>query len=424
MTVSLMVLLFLVFMLVGAPIGFAMGLSAVIALFTTSSVPLVLLPQNFYIAIDNFSYLAIPLFILVGELMNVSGITDRLVRFSKAALGHHKGGLAKANVATNTFMSAISGSAVADVTAVGSMMIPAMTKNGYKPQFSVAVTSCAAMLGPILPPSIIAVIYGSLTGVSVGQLFLGGILPGFVGAAALLTLVHFLASRSGGAPQAKAPPGELLAALLNAWPAMLLPIFMVGGIVSGLVTPTESGAIAVVYGLVLTLIYRRFKLVPFLGSVRDAAIVTSSTLVVIAGSALFSWVLTRSGVPQTALSFLLQLTSDPTILMLILLVFLFLLGIVLEPTPALILIVPVLVPLSETMHFHPVTLGISVIMMLTLGSVSPPVGVLAMIACKIAGIGYSSTFKILVPFMLAWMVATLLTAFVPPLTTFLPSLMQ
>jgi C4-dicarboxylate transporter, DctM subunit len=422
MPIEIMLGLFAVLLVLGVPVGVAMGLSAVVAL-VLGDVPLVLLPQMFFVSIDNFSLLAIPLFVLAGELMNVGGITDRIVGFSQALVGHFRAGLAKANIATNTFMSAISGSAIADVTAVGSMMIPAMIRQGYRPEFAVAVTSCAAMLGPIIPPSIMAVIYGSLLGVSIGKLFLAGVLPGLAAALAFLALVHVLSGRSGGIPVPRSTWRERGTAFVLAAPAIALPLIIVGGIMAGILTPTETGGVAVAYALAVALIRSRLSFRSFFTIVVDAAVMASSTLVVLAGAAVFSWVLARSGAPQAMLKGLLAISQDPTIVMLLLLAALFVLGTFLEPLPTLILIAPVLNPLSRTMGYDPVTLGICVLMMLVLGAVSPPVGILAMIAAKIAKVEYASTFRILVPFMLVWILMTILTAFFPPLTTYLPSFM-
>jgi C4-dicarboxylate transporter, DctM subunit len=422
MAVGIMLGLFAVLLVLGVPVSVAMGLSAVVAL-VLGDVPLVLLPQTFFVSIDNFSLLAIPLFVLAGELMNVGGITDRIVSFSQTLVGHFRAGLAKANIATNTFMSAISGSAIADVTAVGSMMIPAMIRQGYRPEFAVAVTSCAAMLGPIIPPSIMAVIYGSLLGVSIGKLFLAGILPGLAAALAFLILVHILSGRSGGTPVPRSTWRARGTAFVLAAPAIALPLIIVGGIMAGILTPTETGGVAVAYALAVALIRSRLSLRTFFTIVVDAAVMTSSTLVVLAGAAVFSWVLARSGAPQTMLKGLLAISQDPTIVMLLLLAALFVLGTFLEPLPTLILIAPVLNPLSRAMGYDPVTLGICVLMMLVLGAVSPPVGILAMIAAKIAKVEYARTFRILVPFMLVWILMTILTAFFPPLTTYLPSFM-
>ena len=200
MTIVWMLSLFCLFMVVGMPVGYCMGLAAILAILIDGQLPVLILAQQFYEALDNFSLLAVPLFVLAGELMGVSGITERLVNMSRALIGHFRGGLAQANIMTNMFMGAISGSALADLTAIGSMMIPAMKREGYTPAFAVAVTACASMMAPIIPPSVIAVIYGSVTGVSIGALFLGGVFPGILAGLSMMVLAWWMAPGAGAHP--------------------------------------------------------------------------------------------------------------------------------------------------------------------------------------------------------------------------------
>jgi tripartite ATP-independent transporter DctM subunit len=414
--------LFAVFLLCGSPIGYAMGLSAAIALLVTNEAPLMLLPQLFYTSAADINLLAVPLFILAGGLMSESGITESIIRVSRAFAGHLKGGLAKANIMTNTFMAAISGSAVADAAAVGSVIIPAMKEEGYTPEFAVAVTGCSAMLAPILPPSIIAIVYASQAGLSIGHLFMAGIVPGLLGGVAFFALVHFLSGRSGAMVSPRVPARERYAEAVKAAPAAFLPVLIVGSLMSGIATPTETAAIAVAYAMVVAAFRRRFRLAGFYQSVVSAAVLSSSILVVIAGAALFGWVLTRAGAPQYVMSAILQISDDPNIVLLIVLVALFVLGTVLEPAPALILLLPLLIPIVSRMGYEPYSFAIAVIMMLVLGSVTPPVGVLTMVCANIAGIEYSKTFRAVVPFIAVWCALALLVAYIPQIASTLPAL--
>src|SRR6185436_7380407 len=245
-----MLALFFVFMALGMPIAYCMGLAAILTVLVDGQLPVLLLAQQFYDSLDNFSLLAVPLFILAGELMSVAGITERLVALSRALIGHLRGGLAQANILTNMFMGAISGSALADLAAIGSMMIPAMKREGYKPAFAVAVTACASMMAPIIPPSIIAVIYGSVTGVSIGALFLGGAIPGIIAGVSMMAITWFLAPGAGARPSPKAPLSEVITATRRAIPAMVMPAIIIGGILSGAFTPTEAGGVAALYALI------------------------------------------------------------------------------------------------------------------------------------------------------------------------------
>ena len=424
MTISWMLGLFCVFMVLGMPIGYCMGLAAILAILIDGQLPALILAQQYYEALDNFSLLAVPLFVLAGELMSVAGITERLVNMSRALIGHVRGGLAQANIMTNMFMGAISGSALADLTAIGSIMIPAMKREGYKPAFAVAVTACAAMMAPIIPPSIIAVIYGSVTGVSIGALFLGGVFPGILAGLAMLALAWYMAPGAGAKPTARSTWSQRANATGRAVPAMLMPVIIIGGILSGVFTPTEAGAVAALYALLFGLLARRHSAGSLYRNFAAAATMTAGALVTLAGAGLFSWVLSRAGVGQAALQLMLSITSDPKLAMLVLIVFFFLLGTFLEPVPALIIVVPIMAPLIAHLGYNPVHFGIVTIMLLVLGSVTPPVGVLAMVACKIAGIRYSESLGMLLPFTGAWLAVILLVAYVPELVLWLPRMMQ
>ncbi len=424
MTVAIMLALFSVFMTIGMPIAHSMGLAAVLALAWEGSVPLLQLTQSFYQSIDNFALLAVPLFIIAGELMNVGGISERLVAMSRALIGHVRGGLAQANILTNMFMAAISGSALADLTAIGSMMIPAMKREGYHPAFCVAVTSCAAMMAPIIPPSVIAVIYGSVTGVSIGALFLGGAIPGVLAGIAMFILTWFMAPRAGARPIARARLDEVVRSTGRAIPALVMPIIIIGGILGGVFTPTEAGAVAALYALIFGLIGRRHTASSLYHNFANAASTTAAALVTLGGAALFSWILARAGTAQVAMQILVSITDNPQLVLLILIAFFFLLGTFLEPVPALIITVPVMAPIIKHLGYDPVHFGIITIMMLVVGSVTPPVGILAMVASKIAGVEYSKTLGMLMPYTAAWMVVVLFVAFNPWTVTWLPSLMN
>jgi tripartite ATP-independent transporter DctM subunit len=422
MTIWIMLGLFMVFLVGGAPLAFAMGLSAAVALAIQGQVPLLILPHLWYNSLDSFALLAVPLFVFAGGLMNAVGIAERIVVFTMAMMGHIKGGLAQANILTNSFMAAISGSSAADVAAVGSIMIPAMTRRGYQPQFGVAVTACASMLASVFPPSIFMVIYASLTGLSTGKLFLAGIIPGLIGAGTMMVLSYIYAERFGGRQMAKAGATERIDALKKAAPALVMPFIILGGIFSGIFTPTEAGAVAVLYGVLIGIYFGRLPARVLYQTLLDAAVLTGGALVILGGAALFSFVLVRGGAAEILLAGLLAISHDPTTVRLIILLFLFLIGLVVEPVPGLILVLPVLEPVIKAMHFHPLQFGVSVIMMLILGGVHPPVGIMGMIAARIAGVPYMSTIWALIPFMVMWILLILAVSFIPFLTTWLPSL--
>ena len=421
MTAGIMVALFLGLMFAGFPIAYAMGLSAVIALAIEGQVPLLLLAQQFYASLDNFALLAVPLFILAGELMNVGGITERLVRFTGALLGHIRGGLAHANILTNMFMAAISGSAAADAAAIGSMMIPAMKRDGYRPQFAVAVTSSAALMGPIIPPSIVAVIYGSITNVSIGGLLLAGAVPGVLAGLGMMAIAYFMSAHVGGTTARRADFATVRAAVIAVIPAAFMPLIILGGIVSGAFTPTEAAGVAAFYGLCYGLVARRFTARGLFHLFANASSVSASVLITLAGAGLFGWVLARAGTAAVALHALASITTDPHVSLVIILLFLLFLGGLVETVPAMILAVPVLQPIAKAFGYDPVHFGCLVLMTLVLGAVMPPTGIVAMICCRIGGVTFASTLRMLAPFVLWWFALILLVAFLPQIALWLPS---
>lgn len=422
MTLAIMCGLFVALLFVGTPLYVAMGLSAVIALIVEGQVPLLLLPQQFFAALDNFALLAVPLFILAGDLMARAQITDRFIAMCRALLGHVRAGLAQASLLTNMFMAAISGSAAADLAAIGSMMIPAMRKEGYRKDFIVAVMSCAAMLGPIIPPSLVAVIYGSMTGDSIGALFLAGAVPGVLLGLGMMALIAAMADKVGGMRHPRANIATVGATFVSAAPALVMPLIILGGILSGVFTPTEAGAVAVVYALLYGFVLRRFSFRSLYDMALRSSATTASVLITMGGAGLFSWVLSRTGFAGYVLAAVEPIASDPTIVLLMILGTLLVIGTFLEPVPALIITVPILKPMILKFGLDPIHVGILVIMTLVLGAVTPPVGLLAMLAARMTGLEFSKSFGMLMPFIAVWVAVILLIALVPGIALWLPQM--
>ena len=420
MIVGIMGILFLMLLFMGFPVAYSMGLAAITALIIEGQIPIVLLSQQFYTALNNFSLLAVPLFILAGELMNVGGITERLVNFTRSLLGHIRGGLAHANIVTNMFMAAISGSAAADAAAIGSIMIPAMKRDGYRPEFAVAVTSSAALMGPIIPPSIVAVLYGSITNVSIGRLLLAGAVPGIIAGFGMMIVAYFISRNEAVAIQERAKINEIVCGAINVAPAAFMPLIILGGIVSGVFTPTEAAGVAALYGLVFGLITRKFNRENLYEIFLNSAKTTSAALITLAGAALFGWVLARAGTAQFVIHFLTSITDTPQVVLLIIITFLILLGGVVETIPAMMLSVPVLTPIASKFGFDPIHFGSLVMMSVVLGAVMPPTGIVAMICCRIGQVSFSSVMKTIVPFVIWWFMLIALVAIFPQIALWLP----
>ena len=408
------------FLLLGVPIAFALGMAGVVAVLASDSIPLVIVAQKFYTSLDSFPLLAIPLFIYAGSVMNEGGITRRIVALAMAMVGHFRGGLGQVAVITSLIFSSISGSASAAAAAVGSMLLPAMKKENYDEPYSVVVVASAAILGPIIPPSILMVIYASMTGASVGALFIAGILPGLLITAVLMVMVYLLAGRMGARSARRANLNEVWRAFVQALPALVMPIIIIAGILSGIFTATEAGVIAVAYGIAYGLISGEMSLSELMRQTLSSAVVSSSILITLGGAALVSWLLTREGVPAQLAALMQEWVSNRAMFMLLLVVLLFVVGIFIEPIPAMIMLVPVLLPIAnaygiESTHFAVVmTVGV------LLGSLSPPVAVLVLIAAKIAHVDYAKTNKPLIPMFAALTLTHLVIAFVPVLSTALP----
>lgn len=422
--VYIMLSAFAVMLVLGVPIAFSMALAAALVVALFEQVPLLLLPQLFFTATDNFSLLAIPLFIGAGALMAQGKITDQLVDFSMSMLGHFRGGLAHANVLANTCMAAVSGSATADVAAVGSIMIPAMSKGGYKDTFAVCVTSSAAMLATIIPPSVVAIVYATVAGVSVGDLFIAGAVPGLLAAVGIMALISVYAHRLGMPIQPRRSWAMRGASALSATPALLMPVIIVGGILSGLFTATESGAVACVYAFLYTIFKRRANVKELYEVILGASTITGAVMIVVGGTALFSWELVRSGAIDSLMTGILALSTNSYVGALAIVSLLLALGTVMEPVPAVILAGPLINGAISSFHLDPLSFGVTCLMVLILGAITPPVGILAMVACRIANISYASTFKPIVPFIILWIFIMMVVLFVPSLSNFLPSLIS
>lgn len=420
MTVAILFVIFTLLMLIGVPIAFAMGLSAVVILVTTSDVPLLVLPQRFFSSLDSFPLMAIPLFILAGSLMNVSGITNAIVRFANALIGHVKGGLGQVNILTSVLFSGISGSAAADVAAVGSMMLPAMKREGYKPEHSVAITAASAMLGPIIPPSLLMVLYGAMTGLSIGTLFLAGILPGLTLAAFLMVWVWFTSDRIGGKRHSRSGLAEVGGSFLRAVPALFLPVLIIGGIQSGFFTPTEAGVLALVYALVFGIATGKLRLANTFGFFKEAMISTSSILVILGGAALFSWIIAREGFPAQLAQALQSLTDSRYLALLLIIAALLILGMFVETISALILVTPMLAPIAAVYGLDPIHFATVVVICVLLGSITPPVAIILILACNIGGVSYARTIRPFMPYFMILLVGLLFIAFVPQVTLFIP----
>jgi C4-dicarboxylate transporter DctM subunit len=415
-------LLILVLILLQVPIVFSIGIGTA-ALCWYNGIDLGVIPQRTFVTLDVFTFLAIPLFLLAGNLMNIGGVTQRLVDFSRCLVGHISGGLGHANVVANMFMAGMSGSAVADAAGLGSIEIKMMTKAGYDLAFSASLSCAAATIGPIIPPSIIMVVYSMASSTSIGRLFIGGVLPGILMGGCLMAMVYVLSVRR------KYPvdpwPGlrKIGREFLRASVPLMTPIIILGGTLGGIFTPTESGAVAAVYALILgVFIYREITWESFKKVFLDTAINTGIIGIIVGICGIFSWVLTMQQVPQMLATFVFGITQNKHLILVMLNVIFLFMGCFIDAAPMILLVVPVLLPLLTTAGIDLVHFGIIICLNTAIGMLTPPVGVCLYAVAAISNLSIEYLAWRMLPFMTMLVVALILITFIPQISLFLPNL--
>ncbi len=415
----------LILLALGVPVAFAMTGASAIYVLLQGGIPLVVMAQRVTVGVDSFVLLAIPFFFLAGELMNQGGITRRLVDLAQALVGGIRGGLGHVTVITNMIMAGMSGSSVADATGTGAVLIPAMERAGYPRIFSAALVGAASTIGPVIPPSIPFVIYGGITGVSVGRLFLGGIVPGVLMGVFMMGAVYIVAKRRGYRAEGWLTLAESLRSVGRAIPVMLFPIIILGGIFSGVVTPTEAAVVAVVYAVFLSvLLYRELTLRGLARVLITVAANTAKITFIIASASLYGWLLAREGAPQRLTSFFLSFSNEPWVILLMVNVMLLILGCLMETTAILVILTPVLMDLITRVGIDPVHFGVVLTLNLMIGLLTPPVGMTLYVMVSLARVSVTDFTRECGIFMLALLVVLILITYVPGLVTFLPQLIM
>jgi tripartite ATP-independent transporter DctM subunit len=424
--VSMLALLF-IFSLIGMEIGWAIGFAAfgylVLAQFEPFGTPMILFSQMMVAGLNSFILVAIPLFIFAGELMNRSGVTQRIIGLAAALVGHIRGGLANVGVVANFVMSGISGSALADAAATGTVLIPAMKERGFPPAFSAAVISSAATVGPIIPPSISFVLLGAIVEVSVGRLFMGGVIPGFIMFVSMFALTYWISRKNDYPVEEKATFVQQRVALSDGFLALLAPAFVVGSIVFGIATPTEAAAVAVFYTLFLGIVvWRSLSLRSIIEAAGLAAISSSVIMLTVATSQIFAFLAVREKLGEILTTAMLSVSDNIYVLLLMANILMLFLGMFMEILPIMLILAPILFPLFMGMGVSDVHLGVVMVLNLMIGMITPPIGLNLFVLSAISKVGVIEIFRYAVPYFVTLLGVLMLITYVPQLTLFLADL--
>lgn len=427
--VVFLVIIFFLFLCLGMPIGFVLGVVAVLSLILISpESPKLLLPiapRAFYEGINTFTLMAMPFFTLAGNIMNEIGITQRIINFCNILVGWVKGGLAHVTIVSSMIFAGLTGSAVADLAALGTILIPAMEKEGFSKRFAAAVTVSASIIGPIIPPSTIMVIYGALMGVSIAGMFAAGILPGILMGSVLMILSRFISiKRDYPTHKMDFSISNLLKAGKDVIVALLMPLIILGGILSGIFTPTESAAIGVLYALVVGFFYfKTLSLQKLWIMIKNTAILNGVILFIIATSFILGWVLARENVSEVIANLILNITGNRYLILFLINVVFLIAGMFMETAPALLILAPILAPLAIKAGVHPLHIGIIMTVNLNIGLMTPPVGACLFVACSISKLSLWELTKEIWPFFIAQCITLSIITYVPTLVLFVPRLL-
>lgn len=423
MTVLLLFVALFSLMLLRVPIAVALGLSS-LGYILLEGLPPVVLVHNFINGMNSFPLLAIPFFIMAGGLMNSAGITARIFAFARSIVGWMNGGLAHVNIGASIIFAGMSGAAVADAGGLGNIEIKAMREAGYDDDFSVGITAASSTIGPIIPPSLPLVIFGVMASVSIGELFVAGIIPGLLMAISLMVMVWYMSKKRNYPRDAAFSVSNVWTSFQAAFLPLMTPVIIVGGIVSGAFTPTEAAVFAAAYALVLGLFVYRSLNLRKLAAVSIETIETTASIMLIVGSAtIFAWILTANQAAALFAETLLGLTENKTLVLLMIMLVVLVIGLFMETIAAISILVPVLLPVSTQIGVDPIHLGIIVILNLMIGLLTPPVGMVLFVLSKVSGVPFERCVKATMPFLVPLVAVLLLLTFIPGLTLFLPEML-
>jgi C4-dicarboxylate transporter DctM subunit len=408
--------------IIGVPIAIALGLSSMITMMIHSHVPVMVLVQKAYSGLDTFTLMAIPFFILAGNVMSQGGVSTRLVALASVFFGRYTGGLAHVSTAACTFFGAISGSAPATTAAIGSVMVGPMKAKGYSTQFAAACVAASGVIGLLIPPSINMVLYGVITGASIGKMFLGGIIPGLIMSAALMLVNYFVAKKHGFLGEDPPTGAQARKAIRESFFAMLMPVIILGGIYAGVFTPTEAAVVAAAYGLVVgAFIYKELTREKLIAVLMNTAKSSAIIMILVSLAHCFSYLLASEQIPQAITRLMLSISQEPNILLIMICISLLIVGTFLDNAVAVVLMTPILFPIIQSVGIDPVFFGVLLVLTLAIGQITPPVGLCLFVACNLANITIEDLSIGCIPYILIMIVVMLIILFFPDLVLFIPN---
>ncbi len=415
---------FIALIFIGVPIAFSMGISSLIYLLM-NDIPTIVISQKLFSGINSFVLLCIPGFVLAGNLMNTGGITKRIIKFSNAAIGHIRGGLGLANIVASMIFAGITGTAIADTTSLGAILIPAMEEEGYDVPFSVAVTASSSTIGPIIPPSLPMIIVGTLTGLSVSKLFLGGAIPGILLGIFLMIVAYIISVKRQYPKDDKKPFGVVIKTFFSAFWALMMTVIILWGILGGFFTPTEASIVASLYAFIVgKFVYRELEWSQIPKIILDTMKTSSAIMFLVGFAATFGWILASEQIPQLVAEFILSISSDKIVVLLLLNALLLFVGMFMETIAALIILFPVLLPVAVEIGMDPIHFGVMAVLNLMIGLTTPPVGVCLFAGASIGKISIAKATRAILPFLAVSLVVLMMVTFIPQITLFLPNLLN
>ncbi|GEN86792.1 TRAP transporter large permease [Oceanobacillus sp. FSL W8-0428] len=423
--IAILMITFIVLIFLNIPIAFALAIACLLALLTDPVLPLTLIPQRVFNGLDSFPLLAIPFFILAGAIMDKGGVSAKIINLANVLVGHIRGGLAMITIVASMIFSSMTGSSTAATAAIGKIVVPSMNEKGYSKGFSAALVAASGSLGSVIPPSITLIIFGVVGGASIGKLLIGGILPGIILGIMLMLVSYIIALVMKYPSEERQSIKDLGRSFVDAILALFMPVIMLGGILLGIFTATESAVVAIIYGLILGMfVYKKIRIKDLPNIFYETILISSMVVLIIGIADLFGWLVTSQQLPQLIAGLITSITTNPYLILFLILLLLLFVGLFMEASAAIIILTPVLLPITNSMGVDPIHLGVVMISALAIGVVTPPMGVNLFVASAITNLNVSVVIKHIWPFVLAMIVGLIIIAYFPFFTTWLPSLID